>query len=178
MGAILSLSGSEPYFMSQLSIHKYLNDLSDLKKVSGSARESVVREAFKDLLKNEGRGHDLVFIPEHQIVTAAGSKIYVDGALVYDVRLPFGYWEAKDEADDLEKEVKKKFAKGYPQDNIIFEDSHTAISDSEQIEIMRCPVLDTEKLEHLLKSFFGYQRPKSCSFARRWRNFRKTCRTC
>ncbi len=150
--------------MSQLSIQKYLNDLSDLKKVSGTARESVVREAFKDLLKNEGRSHDLVFIPEHQLETSTGAKIYVDGALVYDVRLPFGYWEAKDQEDDLDKEMKKKFAKGYPQDNILFEDSHTAILIQNKIEIMRCPVLDTEKLEHLLKLFFGYQRPEILQF--------------
>ena len=64
--------------MSQLLIQKYLNELSDLKKVSGTARESVVREAFKDLLKGMGRSHDLVFIPEHQLETAKGAKIYVD----------------------------------------------------------------------------------------------------
>ena len=29
-----------------------------------------------------------------------------------------GYWEAKDEEDDLDEEIQKKFRKGYPQDNI------------------------------------------------------------
>jgi hypothetical protein len=70
--------------MSQLSIQKYLNELSDLKKVSGTARESVVREAFKDLLKGMGRSHDLVFIPEHLIVTPTGSKILALIALLVD----------------------------------------------------------------------------------------------
>ena len=32
--------------MSQLLIQKYLNDLSDLRRVSGTPRESVVREAL------------------------------------------------------------------------------------------------------------------------------------
>ena len=41
--------------MSQLLIQQYLNDLSDLRKFSGSTRESVVREAFKTLLKGWGR---------------------------------------------------------------------------------------------------------------------------
>src|SRR5271156_5439472 len=113
--------------MSQLAISKYLNDLSDLKKFSGTTRESVVRDAFKDLLKAMGRVHDLVFISEYHIVTAAKSNIYVDGALVYGLRLPFGYWEAKDEEDDLDAEMQKKFLKGYPQDNIVFEDSSTAV---------------------------------------------------
>ena len=150
--------------MSQVLINQYLAQLDVLKKVGGTHRESVVREAFKDLLKNMGRGHDLVFIPEHLIVTPAGSKIYVDGALVYDVRLPFGYWEAKDQEDDIDKEIKKKFAKGYPQDNILFEDSHTAILIQNKNEVMRCAVLDTEKLEHLLKLYFGYQRPEILQF--------------
>jgi len=38
--------------MSQLLIQQYLNQLAILKKVSGTQRESVVREAFKDLLKS------------------------------------------------------------------------------------------------------------------------------
>jgi hypothetical protein len=101
--------------MSQLAISKYLNELSDLKKVSGSARESVVREAFKDLLKAMGWANDLVFIPEHHIVTAAKTNVYVDGALLYDLRLPFGYWEAKDEADDLDDEIEKKFLSVRPE---------------------------------------------------------------
>ena len=46
--------------MSQLLIQQYLNQLAMLKKVSGTTRESVVREAFKDLLKGMGRSHDLI----------------------------------------------------------------------------------------------------------------------
>ena len=37
--------------MSQLLINHYLADLDRLRRVSGANRESVVREAFKDLLK-------------------------------------------------------------------------------------------------------------------------------
>jgi hypothetical protein len=37
--------------MSQLLIQQYLNQLATLKKVSGTQRESVVQDAFKDLLK-------------------------------------------------------------------------------------------------------------------------------
>ena len=55
--------------MSQLLIQQYLNQLSVLKKVSGTSRESVVREAFKDLLKGMGRSHDLTFVPEYEIET-------------------------------------------------------------------------------------------------------------
>ena len=113
--------------MSQTLINQYLNELSSLKKVSGSRRESVLREAFKDLLKAWGRSHDLTFIPEYEISTLTKETRYVDGALLYSLRVPFGYWEAKDTTDNLDTEIEKKFKRGYPQDNIIFEDTVTAV---------------------------------------------------
>jgi len=98
--------------MSQLLIQHYLNELSDLRRVSGSARESVVREAFKTLLKNWGKSRDLIFIPEYEYTTLQKTRVYPDGALLYSLRVPLGYWEAKDEDDDLDKEIDKKFRKG------------------------------------------------------------------
>ncbi len=112
--------------MSKLLIGQYLNDLARLKQVSGTHRESVVREAFKDLLKGYARSFDLVFVPEYEITTAAKERRYVDGALLHALRMPFGYWEAKDEKDDLDAEIETKFKRGYPKDNIIFEDSQQA----------------------------------------------------
>ena len=162
--------------MSQLAISKYLNELSDLKKVSGSARESVVREAFKDLLKAMGRAHDLIFIPEHHIVTPAKTNVYVDGALLYDLRVPFGYWEAKDEADDLDEEIAKKFRKGYPQDNIIFEDSATAVLIQNKHEVMRCAADDPPAPANDCSTFSSATSgPKSPNSARRWRSSRPIC---
>jgi len=52
--------------------------------------------------------HDLVFIPEYEIETPAKERRYVDGALLYKLRVPFGYWEAKDEKDDLDAEIEYK----------------------------------------------------------------------
>ncbi len=74
--------------MSQLLIQQYLNNLQDLRKVSGTSRESVVREAFRDLLKGWGRSLDLVFVPEYEITTAARDRRYVDGALLHALRVP------------------------------------------------------------------------------------------
>lgn len=109
--------------MSQLLINTYLNELATLKRVSGRTNESVVREAFKDLLKSWGKSHNLVFITEHAMTTPFKTNISVDGALLHDLRVPFGYWEAKDADDDLDEEIAKKLRRGYPNTNIIFEDS-------------------------------------------------------
>ncbi|MGE0559874.1 MAG: type ISP restriction/modification enzyme, partial [Burkholderiales bacterium] len=159
--------------MSQLLINQYLNQLATLRKVSGTTRESVVREAFKDLLKGWGRQHDLVFIPEHEIASPTKERRYVDGALMHTLRVPFGYWEAKDEKDDLDAEIEFKFKRGYPKSNIIFEDSETAVLIQHGEEVMRCGVEDVEKLEQLLKLFFGYERPEIEAFRKAVMQFKE-----
>ena len=150
--------------MSQVLIQQYLNQLQDLRKVSGTHRESVVREAFKDLLKGWARSHDLTFIPEYEIETKAKDRRYVDGALLYELRMPFGYWEAKDEKDDLDAEIEFKFRRGYPQDNIIFEDSTQAVLIQNRQEVMRCGVDEVAALEKLLNLFFAYERAEIAEF--------------
>jgi predicted helicase len=150
--------------MNQILIQNYLNELSDLRRVSGSNRESVVSEAFKDLLKGYAKSHDLIFLPQYELPRQEGARRIVDGALVYNLRVPFGYWEAKDEEDDLDQEIEKKFRRGYPRDNIIFEDSRTAVLIQRGNEIMRCAVDDTEKLLRLLELFFDYERPEVADF--------------
>ena len=150
--------------MSRTLIQHYLNDLATLRQVSGTHRESVVREAFKDLLKGWARSHELVFVPEYEIESPAKERRYVDGALLHALRMPFGYWEAKDDRDDLDAEIELKFKRGYPKDNIIFEDSTQAVLIQNAREVMRCPIDDVEHLERLLTLFFGYQRPEIAEF--------------
>jgi hypothetical protein len=96
--------------VSQLLIQNYLNELRDLRRVSGTDRETVVREAFKDLLKQWGRTRDLVFVPEHEHLTPAKDRRLIDGALLYELRVPFGYWEAKDTSDDIDRAIATSFA--------------------------------------------------------------------
>jgi len=63
--------------LSRQSINEYRAELDRLRAVSGSRRESVLREAFKDLLKRWGRGQELTFVPEHDIVTPQKNRIYL-----------------------------------------------------------------------------------------------------
>ena len=150
--------------MSQVLIGQYLAELDRLKKVGGTDRESVVREAFKDLLKGWGKQHDLVFIPEYRLDTATKEIRTVDGALVHELRVPFGYWEAKDAKDDIDTEIEFKFKRGYPQDNIVFEDSTQAVLIQHREEVMRCAVDDVKALEKLLKLFFAFERAEIADF--------------
>ncbi|OGA22200.1 MAG: DNA methyltransferase [Betaproteobacteria bacterium RIFCSPLOWO2_02_FULL_67_19] len=158
--------------MSQVLIQQYLRQLATLKKVGGTSRESVVREAFKDLLKAWGRSVDLTFIPEYELETKTKERRYVDGALLHTLRVPFGYWEAKDEKDDLDAEIETKFRRGYPKTNIIFEDSTEAVLIQHGEEVMRCGVEDVAQLEKLLKLFFGYERPEIEAFRKAVEQFK------
>lgn len=158
--------------MSQLLINKYLGELATLKKVSGTHRESVVREAFKDLLKAWGRSLDLTFIPEYELETKTKERRYVDGALLHTLRVPFGYWEAKDEKDDLDAEIAHKFKRGYPKTNILFDDSKQVVLIQHGEEVMRCGVDDVAQLEKLLKLFFGYERPEIEAFRKAVEQFK------
>ena len=87
------------------------------------------------------------------MVTAAKNQISLDGALLHSLRVPLGYWEAKDEEDDLDKEIVKKFKTGYPRDNIIFEDTTYAVLIQNGAEAMRCRMDGPELLEKLLNCF-------------------------
>ena len=78
--------------MSQLLIQNYLNQLHDLRRTSGTSRESVIREAFKDLLKDWGCSLGLVFVPEYEHTTRDKRTRYIDGALLHELRVPLGCW--------------------------------------------------------------------------------------
>jgi hypothetical protein len=164
------LAGCEPHTLwwslkvSQILIQQYLNKLQKLRRVSGTTRESVVSEAFKDLLKGWGRARDLIFVPQYEIETPAKQRRIVDGALLYELRVPFGYREAKDEEDDLDEEIERKFRRGYPQDNIVFEDSRQAVLIQNRQEVIRCGVDDPAQLQRLLELFFAHERAEVAEF--------------
>ncbi len=150
--------------MSQRLINTYLADIHRLQQLSGTSTEQVVREAFKDMLKAWAKANSLVFIPELLYETKQGTKVYPDGTILHDVRVPLGFWEAKDTADDLDTEIDKKRLKGYPQDNIIYENTETAVLWQNKEEVLRCKMTDVDALEKLLNLFFGYQRPEIAQF--------------
>lgn len=142
-----------------------------MRAVSGSRRESVLREAFKDLLKRWGRAHDLLFVPEHTITTPQKNRIYLDGALLHALRVPFGYWEAKDADDDLDAEIAAKSRKGYPRDNIIYSDDHTAVLIQDGHEVARVAMDDTDALYPLLTRFFAHERQEIADFNKAVKQF-------
>jgi len=148
--------------MSQQLINAYLKDLATLRRIGGTT-EGVTSEAFKDLLKAWARPLGFTFIPQHAFTTTARVNNRVDGAIMLE-RFPIGYWEAKDEDDDLDVEIEKKFRRGYPKSNIIFEDTHRAVLWQHGKFVMDCAVTDGPELGKLLDIFFGYEREETTNF--------------
>ncbi len=158
--------------MSQLLVQNYLNEIDRLRRYTGSVTEGVISEAFKDLLKAWSRQLNWQFSAQYEFATTQRSRIRPDGTIFHSIGLPFGYWEAKDTADDLDVEIARKLARGYPQDNIIFENSDVAVLIQDRKEVFRCPMKDTVALLKLLTLFFGYEREAIREFRKAVEEFR------
>jgi hypothetical protein len=89
--------------------------------------EGNIRRAFESLLEKCARSFEWFVVAEYQITRPGKSPLRVDAAVLDAFNLPRGYWEAKDEKDDLTAEMNKKFAAGYPRTNILFQAPTRAI---------------------------------------------------
>jgi predicted helicase len=107
---------------------------------------------------------NLLLITELDYKTAAGKTVQPDGTLKDALRLDWGYWESKDSDDDLEAEIEKKFRKGYPSSNILFEDGQTAVLYQKAGRMNQCPIHDPERLHILLSQFVNYTRAEVRDF--------------
>ena len=83
-----------------------------------------------------------------------------DGSVKDSLRMARGYWEAKDSHDDLDAEIQAKFNRGYPTDNIIFEDSQTAVLVQNGSEAMRVGMSRDGELHRLIRVFLNYELPE------------------
>ena len=123
----------------------------------GITHETAVRAAFQDLLQLCARQCGWTLVPEHAINTRRDKRIVVDGALVDNFRLTHGYWEAKDIDDDLPAEVERKFAAGYPRDNILFQTPQRAILWQNGRMTLDADLTDATQLIETLWTFFAYR---------------------
>lgn len=76
------------------------------------------------------------------------------------VRLVHGWWEDKDQ-DDLDREIAAKRAKGYPTNNIVFEDTRAAVLIQNGQEVLRAATTDGPALNRLWRLFSPSARRKS-----------------
>jgi len=124
----------------------------------GATHESATRRAFQDLLAAVARTRAWDLITELP-TKHAGNHIIPDGTLRDSYYIARGHWEAKDTKDDLNAEIAKKIAKGYPLTNIIFEDTRNAVLYQDGQEVLRVELGTPAHLADLLNAFLGHTEP-------------------
>lgn len=150
--------------MSIHSVKQYQSEVEKIIHFGGTKKETAIRTAFHGLLNEYAKQKGLMLIPEISIKGSKGKTVIPDGTLKDSLRLDWGYWESKDEADNIDEEIEKKFKKGYPKDNILFEDSNTAILIQQSNEVMRIKMDDAEALDRIIHEFINYERPEVENF--------------
>ncbi|WP_373480826.1 N-6 DNA methylase [Geminocystis sp.] len=150
--------------MSKTLIHQYRRDLETRKRYGGSSNEGSIRYAFATLLNGYCKPKDFLLVEELTIKSRLHKPIRLDGIVKDALRLDWGYWEAKDEKDSLDAEIEAKFNKGYPNDNILFEDTKTAVLIQNGQESLRIDMENDDDLDKLIKQFLDYERAEVKDF--------------
>ena len=150
-------------------IEQYRAHLQQLKDFGGSDNELGIRPAFQNCLDAYCREHreKLGLVPE---LSTGG--VIPDGTVKDSLRMARGYWEAKDTHDDLDAEIQKKFNSGYPRNNILFEDSETAVLFQNRNEAMRVDMGRPGDLHRLIRRFLDYELPEIGEFRQARQQFK------
>jgi len=93
------------------AVATYYDALAKFAKL-GVKHETAVRSAFQELLEHCARQFDWKLVPEYAIKRKGKPDAKADGALLDNYGLNHGLWEAKDSADDVNREIKHKFSVG------------------------------------------------------------------
>jgi predicted helicase len=141
------------------AIRNYYRGLKNLSLLDVT-HEGAVRTAFQELLGECARRVGWNLVTEHPLKRPNRPDLHVDGAVVDNWNIPRGYWEAKDEHDDLNVEVKKKIALGYPTNNILFQAPNRAILYQNGRQVLDGSLETADKLIEVLREFFRYQAPE------------------
>ena len=151
-------------------IERYREYLQQLIDYGGSDSELNIRPAFQNCLDAYCRDHSekLMLVPELR----TGAGVVPDGTVKDTLRMARGFWEAKDTHDDLDTEIQKKFNGGYPRDNIVFEDSQTAVLIQNRQEAMRADMTRPGELHRLIRRFLDYELPQIEEFRQAQQQFK------
>ena len=152
------------------NIEAYYEAIQQLIEYGGSDSELNIRPAFQNCLAAYCGDHKekLALVPELPVP----SGVVPDGTVKDTLRMARGYWEAKDSHDDLDAEITRKFDRGYPRDNIVFEDSRTAVLIQNSGEAMRADMSRPADLHRLIRRFLDYELPQIEEFRHAQKQFK------
>jgi predicted helicase len=150
--------------MSRQLINQYYTKLERIIQYGGSRNETAIRSALYSLINEYANKKNLELVTEIPIRGTKGSNVFPDGVLKNALRLDFGYWESKDESDDIDEEINKKLKKGYPLTNALFEDSQTAVLYQHGEKLMQADMKNPEELDRILNRFVHFEKPEVRDF--------------
>ena len=153
-------------------IERYRADLRRLIDFGGSDNEQSIRRAFAVCLDSYCRDHREKLALVDELDAGPGSRNRPDGTVKDSLRMARGYWEAKDTHDDLDAEIQAKFNRGYPRDNILFEDTQTAVLFQNSAEAMRVDMARPADLHRLIRRFLDYELPEIEEFRQARQQFK------
>ena len=142
---------------SSKAVKTYYSELASLNTI-GATHEGAVSPAFASLLRACAHQYGQTLI-EKQAMKVERGTIFIDGAIVDSLNYPYGFWEAKDTDDDLDKEIKKKFDAGYPKNNILFQAPDRIVIWQDKQKVFDENISKPEHLIEGLKFFFEYEAP-------------------
>ncbi len=132
------------------AIADYYDKLSSIRK--HATHEQAIRQAFADLLSEVSKKLTWTLILEPTL----DNRARPDGVLFDSLRIPRGYWEAKDTDDNLDVEITKKIERGYPTFNLIFENSERGVLYQYGKVVLDVDLRSPSDLAKLLSRFFSY----------------------
>ena len=141
---------------SSKAVKDYYVGLEEFAKL-GVTHETAVRSAFQRLLEHCCRNVGWTFIGEYKYTRKGQRPLSIDGAGVDAFKIPQAYWEAKDTQDDLPTEVRKKFEKGYPRNNILFQSPKQVILWQDSRQILDEEITKPDTLVYVVKELFAYR---------------------
>lgn len=161
-----------PAATSNRPITRYYESLQAFHQ-QGATTEGATRIAFQNLLSEFGKGRGFTIVGEQSIQLPTRRTIRVDAEVRDQLKIRRGLWEAKDTADDLDSEIRKKIAAGYPTKNIIFENTQRAVLYQDGTKALDLDITQPANLQRVLDEFFEYTEPLIEEFHQAVAAFRK-----
>jgi predicted helicase len=149
------------------AIDRYYKELDEYK--GRADYELAVRTAFLNLLAETAHQVKWMLIPEQTIE----GGIRPDGVLRDNFDLKRGFWEAKGPQSDLDKEITKKIATGYPLINTIFENTKRAVLFQNKKRAYEYDLQNPKAVSDLLTQFFTYTEPDIATFEEAVQEFKE-----
>jgi predicted helicase len=154
--------------MSISRINQYYIELERLKQ-RDNKNELSIKSAFRSLISFYCRPKDLEIIEEQTLLE---SRKAPDGVLKDAAGFIYGYWEAKDEKDDIDAEIIKKQRIGYPMFNFLIENSIEAVLIQGE-KRTKIKMSDREDLHHLLIEFVNFETVENKVFKQTIKKFQE-----